>query len=256
MEKKLILLIVAVFIICIIFSFFAGTLVGVAPLGIAGIEYSMCPRWKCTFFKSSSTNQIMAVNYSFNFNGYNFLLLDVRTSQMTGYSTAKIQISKENVLDTFWIRLNETHYTLGGTYGLAISAPNRTAGVSYKGYTVYVKDGENDKWAYIQVKDSAGRVVWSEIIEEGRISTFPIGNTTILKVKLIDVKASMVTGEVYAQLIVGDTDIYTTILDASNKNWAQIKIYMYYPYTSYVCSFNNPGNCEVYGSCRYCPILE
>ncbi|MGC8812495.1 MAG: hypothetical protein ACP5O8_02815 [Candidatus Aenigmatarchaeota archaeon] len=248
MEKKLLLLIGVVLVISIISSFFAGTIIGVAPLRIAGVDYSLCPRWKCTYFKSSTTQQLLNLNSSTTFNGYTFLLLDVLSS------VAKIQIRGQDTLDTFWVRINETHYTLGGVIGLASYTPNETTGVSYKGYTVYVLDGETNKWAYIVVKDNLGRTVWSEVMEKNQISTIYISNTTIIKIKLIDVTTSSLTGSVYARLIVGDTDIYTTFLDGQYKSWALIKISMYYPATSYVCSFDNPGNCVVYGSCRYCPI--
>jgi hypothetical protein len=260
MENKILLLIGAVVIISIVLSFFAGAIVGTVPLGIIGGYYG-CPRWKCTSFKYSTTQQIINFNSSISFNGYDFFLRDVFSwsqpsgnfsGNISGNGTALIQVSKDgNVIDTFWVLMGQTYYTLGGNTGIASSINN--TGVSYKGYTVYVVEGETGKWALIQIRDTAGIVVDSEIIEKGFVSSY-FGNSTVLKVKLIDVWASAQTGAVYARLIVGDTDIYITLLDAQYKSWASIKISMYYPYTYYVCSEDNPGNCVVYGSCRYCPI--
>jgi hypothetical protein len=262
MEKKILLLIGAVVIISIVLSFFAGAIVGTAPLGIIGGYYYGCPRWKCTSFKYSTTQQIISLNSSISFNGYDFFLRDVLSwsqpsgnfsGNISGNGTALIQVSKDgNVIDTFWVLMGQTHYTLGGNTGIASSINN--TGVSYNGYTVYVLDGESGKWAQIQIKDTAGRVVVSDIINKSFVSSYFIGNSTVLKVKLVDVWTSAQTGAVYARLIVGDTDIYTTLLDAQYKSWALLKISMYYPYTYYVCSEDNPGNCIVYGGCRYCPI--
>ena len=265
MENKILLLIGAVVIISIVLSFFAGAIVGTVPLGIIGGYYS-CPRWKCTSFKYSTTQQIINFNSSISFNGYDFFLRDVLSwsqssgnfsGNISGNGTALIQVSKDgNVIDTFWVLMGQTYYTLGGNTGIAssINFSINNTGVSYKGYTVYVVDGESGKWAQIQIRDTAGSLVVSDIINKGFVYSYYIGNSTVLKVKLIDVWASAKTGRVSARLIVGDTDIYITLLDAEYKSWASIKISMYYPYTYYVCSEDNPGNCVVYGSCRYCPI--
>jgi len=93
-----------------------------------------------------------------------------------------------------------TFTALTGSVGLAESTT--PTGVTYGEYTAYVTDGETGSWALIVIKDSAGNQLASDIINKGSTGTFTIGTTT-LKVKVIDVWGSAISGRVSAKLVVG-----------------------------------------------------
>jgi len=93
-----------------------------------------------------------------------------------------------------------TFTALTGSVGLADSVT--PTGVTYGEYTAFVIDGESHSWAQIVIKDSAGNQLASDIINVGAIGTFTIGTTT-LKVKVIDVWGSAISGRVSAKLVVG-----------------------------------------------------
>ncbi len=98
---------------------------------------------------------------------------------------------------------------LTGSVGLAESVT--PTGVTYGEYTAYVTDGETGSWALVVIKDSAGNQVASDIVNKGATGTFTIGTTT-LKVKVIDVWGSAISGRVSAKLVVG-TEVDKTYID-------------------------------------------
>ncbi len=247
MEKRFLLLIFAVVAISIVASFFAGASIGVAPLRILGVEY-WCPRWKCTTYRFSSSSSVFSINSSKILYDYTFTLLGVWSSPNA--SNARVQLSKGgSVIETFFVRTNITYQTTGGNVGIAYQAYP----MSWGDYNIYVRDGETNSWALIEVKDRKNITLATEIMQVGSIVTIPVTNTTLMYIKLLDVWTSAVSGSVTARLIVGDRIFYVTILDGANS-WALLKISAYYQYTYYFCSYENPGGCSIWGSCRYCPI--
>ncbi|MGC8812447.1 MAG: S-layer protein [Candidatus Aenigmatarchaeota archaeon] len=96
---------------------------------------------------------------------------------------------------------SDTFTALTGSVGLADSVT--PTGVTYGEYTAYVIDGESHSWAQIVIKDSAGNQLASDIINVGSTGTFTIGTTT-LKVKVLDVWGSAISGRVSAKLVVGE----------------------------------------------------
>jgi hypothetical protein len=87
---------------------------------------------------------------------------------------------------------------LSGNIGTA----DTTIPVSYGGYGVYAVDGASNAWAKIQVKDSSGNVLVTDILNRGDVKTYTFGGSTF-KVKLIDVFASTITNTVSAKVAVG-----------------------------------------------------
>jgi|GEM_PF-3472433 hypothetical protein len=83
-----------------------------------------------------------------------------------------------------------------------IGTIDATTGLTYSGYTLYAVDGSSGEWAKIQIKDSTGTVVQTDILNKGDVRTYTIGGVTF-KVKLIDVWASTITNTVTAKVAVG-----------------------------------------------------
>jgi hypothetical protein len=103
---------------------------------------------------------------------------------------------------------------LSGNIGTA----DTTTPVSYGGYGVYAVDGASNAWAKIQVKDSAGNVLVTDILNKGDVKTYTFGTSTF-KVKLIDVFASTITNTVTAKVAVGpDVEkVYPTAKSVDSK---------------------------------------
>jgi hypothetical protein len=103
---------------------------------------------------------------------------------------------------------------LSGNIGTA----DTTTPVSYGGYGVYAVDGASNAWAKIQVKDSAGNVLVTDILNKGDVKTYTFGASTF-KVKLIDVFASTITNTVSAKVAVGpDVEkVYPTSKSVDSK---------------------------------------
>jgi hypothetical protein len=103
---------------------------------------------------------------------------------------------------------------LSGNIGTA----DTTTPVSYGGYGVYAVDGASNAWAKIQVKDSAGNVLVTDILNKGDVKTYTFGTSTF-KVKLIDIFASTITNTVTAKVAVGpDVEkVYPTAKSVDSK---------------------------------------
>ena len=103
---------------------------------------------------------------------------------------------------------------LSGNIGTA----DGTTPVSYGGYGVYAVDGSSGQWAKIQIKDSSGNVLLTDILNKGDVKTYTLGGSTF-KVKLIDVYASTITNTVTAKVAVGSEveKVYPTAKSVDDK---------------------------------------
>jgi len=86
-----------------------------------------------------------------------------------------------------------------------VGTADATTPVEYEGYKFYAVDGETGKWVKIQVTDSEGNVLATDIydVETGTPVEFTLDGKTI-KVKALSVYASSITSTITAKLVVGE----------------------------------------------------